>query len=528
MLAAVFGVLLIACANVTSLQLARAADRMREVAVRTALGASRGRIIRQILVEGLVLSVLGAAGGLAIATIGIRLFNWGIADTAPPFWIDVRIDTVVLGFVLAITLLATLASSLVPALRVSRQNVNEVLKDEGRASTGLRIGRTSRLLVIGEMTFSFCLLVVSGLLMKGLVVASSITYPFEVDRMFTARLQFESHQYPTSAEVRQATARLLSAGAAVPGVRAFALATGRPDGGGRAPVEVEGRPAPVDGRWPLAKRIAASPEYFAAIGVPITEGRAFSASDRNGALAVAVVGDDFVRKFFPKGDALGKRIRVGREDQSPWRTIVGIVPSLAVRPQPGSTSETVYLPLDQTADRVLLVFAATAGPPMGVTDARRQAVASVDRGLPLFEVDSLRGVFNRQMWPYRVFGGLFMTFGLAALVLAASGLYGVMSFGVRRRTPEIGLRMALGAERAGVVRMIVRQGLTQVAIGMVLGLLLGHQLARQLTLLLLVSPWDPTVFGLATGVLLASGLLASLVPALRAASVDPLVALRHD
>ena len=539
MLGAVFGVLLIACVNVTNLQLARAAERMKEVAVRFALGATRWNVVRQLLVEGLLLSAAGALLGLGIAQTAITLFNRGIADTNPPFWLDIRIDVRILLFVLGLTVVATLASSLVPALRVARQDVNEILKDEGRSSTGFRVGFFSRILVVVEMTASFVLLVVSGLMIKSVVLASTLAYPFATN-LLVASLTVPEASYHSAEETRQVIERMHERLAAVPGLSGVAVATGTPDGGGMFPVTIEGdAPASDTSSRPAVRRVEVSPEYFDVIRVRVREGRAIAASDRDGAPLVVVVSDSFVRRFFPKGDALGRRIRFENNmpgsvtapvsPPPPWRTIVGVVPSLVVARQSGDVTESVFAPLAQTDARDVTFFAAATAPQALIGPALRKAAMDVDPNLALYNLNTLDGVYDQRVWPFRVFGGLFTTFGLAALLLSAAGLYGVMSFAVRRRTQEIGVRMALGANRARITWMVVRQGLWQVGIGMALGLGLGGLLGSSLRLLLFhVQPWDPVIFGVAMGVLAGTGLLASYVPALRAASIDPLRALRHD
>ncbi len=533
MLGAVFGVLLIACVNVTNLQLARAAERTKEMAVRLALGASRGRIVRQLLVEGFLMSLAGAALGLGIAHAGTVWFMGSIADTNPPFWIDVHIDSRVLLFVTALSVVAAVASSLVPALRVAQQNVNDALKDEGRSSTGLRVGAFSRVLVVVEMTLSFVLLVVSGLMIKSVIATTTVSYPFATD-LLVARTMLNDADYQGDARVRQMTEQLRTRLAGAPGVRAIALGTSAPGNGGTYNLFVEGQASPpTDARRPQARRIDVSPGFFDVLKIHLRMGRLINETDMEGTLPVAVVSEDLVQRFFPDGEVIGRRIAAGANPNAGsngrWLTIVGVVPAVSVAAQANDTTETVFTPLTQTPSRDLMFFAAAGPDPAAAGPTLRRAVMTVDPNLPLFDVNSLQGQFDQSSWPFRVFGGLFMTFGLAALLMAAAGLYGVMSFAVRRRTQEIGVRMALGADRARIVRMVVRQGAWQVGVGVVLGFGLGGFLGSSLKLLLFhVDPWDPAVFGVTIGVLGAAGVLASLVPALRAASVDPLKALRHD
>jgi predicted permease len=527
MLGAVFGVLLIACANVTNLQLARAAERGRDVAVRTALGAARSRIIRQLLVEGLIVSVAGAIAGLALAMVGIALFNRAIVDTNPPFWIDIRIDTTVLIFVTMVAVFAAVVSSLVPALRATRQDVNAVLKDEGRSNTGLRMGRFTRTLVIGEVLLSCCLLVVSGLMIKSVATLGSIHYPFATDDVFVASVAYDQQKYAKEADQVQLAQRLEERLAAAPGIRRIAFSNGVPTPGGGTPFSIEGRTYKSDNEHPTARLLSVSAGYFDALRVKVLKGRGFGPGDTLDALRVAVVGEDFAHKFFPNEDALGKRITLGLAPDAPWLTIVGVVPSLAVAPAPSDVTEYVYRPFTQ-APRGLNIVASTAGDPLAMTAVVRRAAMEVDQDLAVFNTNSLGASLSQRAWAFRVFGTLFMSFGFGALVLAGAGLYGVMAFGVRTRTQEIGVRMALGADRTRVLRMILWQGMWRVLLGIALGVAPAFGLAKLMTALLFqVTPADPVVFGATISLLTVVGLAASVVPALRAASIDPLDALRH-
>jgi putative ABC transport system permease protein len=530
MLAAVFGVLLIACVNVTNLQLARAAERMKEMAVRCAIGATRWRIVRQLLIEGLMLSAAGAVAGLAIAYVGTTLFANAIVDTNPPFWIQVYVNGRAMALVGALTMIAALASSLIPALRIARQDLNGVLKDEGRSSTGLRVGFFSRALVVVEMTLSFVLLVVSGLMVKSVINSTTVTYPFDTS-VLAASVTVPDAEYRSFTQAHDVMDRMRNRLAAVPGVTNVAIATGVPDnGGGAYPVTLEGEaPAAAGANRPNVRLVDISPEYFDVLGVRLREGRTVTPADAHGTGRVAIVNDAFVKKFFPKGDALGKRIKTGPPTQQEFRTVVGVVPDLVVARQPGDIFEVVYSPFSQNDARFATFFMSSALPAATISLPLRRAMMEVDPNLALFNINVLRDGLDQRYWHFRVFGGLFMTFGVAALVMSAAGLYGVMSFAVRRRTQEIGVRMALGADRQRITRMVVRQGLWQVGIGMAVGFGGGGFLGGALTPLLFnVKPWDPIVFAGTIAVLGTAGLLASYIPAIRAASVDPMLALRKD
>lgn len=536
MLAAVFGVMIIACVNVTNLQLARAAERTKEVAVRVAIGAGRWRIVRQTLVEGLLLSAVGALAGLGLAWAGTSLFRNAIVDTNPPFWIDVRLDPVVLIFVTAITVTAALVSSLVPGWRLARTDVNGSLKDEGRGTTSLHMGRFSRWLVVVEVAVSCILLVVSGLMIQSIVQNSRFEVPFATKDVFFGNLSLDDRMFPKDPDVLRGNQLVEEKLSQVPGVKAVALASDYPRGGGGTRVAIDGKSFENVEAHPRAHVITASTKYFDVLRVKPQMGRLFDASDVNGGALVVVVDETFARQHLPEGP-IGRRIRFGIDsekgttfDAAPWLTVVGVVPAL-VEPGPANNNNaaTIFRPLAQRPRRDLFVFASAGDDPTAVTGGVRQALAQVGEGTPIVNVNSFAGELWRQGWATRVFGGLFMTFGVAALFLASVGLYGVMAFGVKQRTGEIGVRMAMGANRGTVLRMILWQGLWRVALAVAVGLVPGYGVGILMEgLLENVSPSDPLVLSVTAITLLISGALASLAPALRAASVDPIVALRGD
>ena len=529
MLGAVFGVLLIACANVTNLQLARALERAREIAIRAAIGAERWRIVRQLLVEGLLLSVVGAAVGVFIAWTGVSLFNMGIADTNPPFWIDIRIDGTVLLFVTALTATAAILSTLLPAMRVTRAGTGDVLKDQGRGTTSLRTGLLSRVLVGFAVTLSCALLLVSGLMIKSVVEIGRVTYAFVPGPVLIARTILEQEKYPTDGTLIDTSERLLAILRTIPGVTGASAANAEPGQGGSFYLTKEGDPFPPPDDGALVRRIAATPSYFDVLKLGATRGRVLNDQDRAGTAPVVVITQNFADKYFPGQDPLGKRVRLGRNPAWPWWTIVGVTPTLFSADSGDAVRETAFVPLSQAPDRNLTFLLAAGDTPLAVAQTVRQAVRGFDQDLPLFQVDSYSAMLHRRSWPLRVFGSLFMSFGLSALVMAAAGLYGVLAFGVRLRTQEIGVRMALGADRRQVIRMIIRQGMIVVGVGVVIGLGLGALLGPAMSELFFnVDPMDPMVFGTTAAVLITTGLVASLVPARKAASVDPLVALRQD
>ena len=533
MLGAVFGVLLIACVNVMNLQLARAADRVREVGIRLAMGASRTRLVRQLLVEGLLLSFAGTVVGLAIAEAGVRLFMAGIADSQPPFWIIVNLEPTVLLFATGLTVVAALASSLVPALRVTRQDLQTVLKDAGRANTSLSMGRFTRVLVGAEIMLSFVLLVVSGLMIKSVVLVNHLEFPFRTDR-FQARVELSEREYRDDAAVQLAIERIEAALNQTPGVSRGAIATALPDRAASFKILIDGEAKPAKAEdMRDSRRIGVTPEYFEVMGVTLKRGRLLDARDRGGQEMVSVVTEEFAKRFFPDADPIGHRFQLqSNEDaDNAWWTIVGVVSSLSISGRNGVDDAPIALvPMTQLKSRNVLMLAAASGlAPRSLETPIRKMIRDFNADLPLFEVDTVEGVYAAQTWPFRVFGSLFMSFGLSALLLAAAGLYGVMAFSVQRRTAEIGVRMALGADAKTVLLMVMRQGALIVGLGIAIGAGLGGLLGGQMKQLLYnVEPWDPMVFAITIAVLGSAGLLASFLPARRAAATNPITALRTE
>ena len=531
MLAGVFGVLLIACANVANLLLARTALRSREVAIRTALGASRARLIGQLLSETALLAGLGALLGLIIAGAGIRVFNDAMVNSRPPFWIDIRLHPPVLLFSLALALAASVAAGLVPALQASGRGMHDVLKDESRGSSGFRLGRFSRGLVLAEIALSCALLVAAGLMTKSVVKLRHVDFGFDSRQVFTAEIAlFESARPDTAARV-VFLEELLPRLDAIPGVRAAAIASTIPgEDGNFENVAIEGRSYATDQDYPEMRYSAVSPRFFEVFNAPPTQGRVIEASDRLGTLPVAVVNASFATTHFPGESPLGRRIRFGvAGSKEPWRTIVGVVPDRHMDGVENEEPEGVYIPLSQRPHELLSLVASVEGNPMAVTAQVAAAVTRLDPDLPVFNVMSHAELVSRRTWYYRVFGTLFMISGLVALFLAAIGLYGVMAFSVSRRRHEFGVRMALGASAEAILRLVLGQGLRQLALGIALGLGIGLLLARGLQIVLFgVNPSDAQVYAGIVAVLGITGVAACMVPARRATRIEPLTALRTD
>ena len=534
MLGAMFFVLLIACANVANLLLDRAMHRTREVGIRVALGAARGAVVRQFLTEAFVLSAAAAVLGTGLAALGISAFNRAIADSQPPFFIDIRLHPAVLVFTIAIALLATLLSGAIPAFQSSRTDINEVLKDEARGSSSLHIGRMSRSLVVFEIALSCGLLVAAGLMIKSVTRLSTMDPGFRVNDVFTARLGFPL-TYSDTAGQRQFFENLRERLATLPGARSVSLSSGLPGIQGNAgsnggTFTVDGATYNADRDVPNAPWIAVSPGFFETFAIPILQGRGITTADRADADPVVVVNRAFADKFFPKRSAIGGRIRQGgRTSTEPWMTIVGVVPTTFSGDPEQPSEPTYYAPVSQHYQSFMSIAVQTAGEPMALTPAVRAAVASLNPDIPLYWLYSMDEALARPKWFIRVFGTLFMILGLIALFIAAVGLYAVMAFSVSRRTREVGIRMALGAGAGDVVGLVFRQGAWQLGVGMLLGLGFAASVAQLMSVILFeVKPRDPAIFGGVVAVLAASGLVACLIPARRATRVDPLLALRSE
>ncbi len=533
MMAAVFGVLLIACSNVANLLLARAATRTKEVAVRTALGASRWRIVSQLLTESLVLSSIGALLGIAIAWAGSRMFMNAMADVEPPFWIDIKVDGTVLAFSAGITILAALVSGVLPALQATGGNIQEVLKDESRGASSLRIGRFSRMLVVAELALSGGLLVAAGFMIQSVWTLTRFDYGVPTAGIFTARVGLFESSYPDSASHARFWTTLEERLGAVPGQQGVALSTALPGlNGWRENFALEGTTYAKEQDYPVTRRVAVTPGWFTAFRVTPVEGRGFGAGDIGGALPVAVVTQRFAREHLGAGSPLGRRIQIGgAESKQPWLTIVGVIPDVWYDGTDNSeaTRTAVLTPVAQGDYRFLSLIVAARGDPMAMAGPVQQAVSGIDPDQPIYFVRTLADAIARNGWFYSVFGTLFVIFGAAALFLATVGVYGVMSFSVSRRTREIGVRMALGASARDVVGMFLKQGGWQALIGLSAGVVLAMLLAKGLKLVLFqvnTGNWE-----MYAGVSLALGLtslFATWLPARRAVAVDPNVALRYD
>jgi putative ABC transport system permease protein len=533
MLAAVGLILLVACTNVANLLLARASTRTRALAIRTAIGARRSRIIGGLLAEALVLAVTGAVLGTAIAWAGMRVFDRAVAYTDPPFWFVFAVDGPILVFVVGITLVAAVAAGLLPGIRASGADVQAVLQDESRGASSMRMGRLSRGLVVGELALSVGLLIVAGLMTKGILEKRALHPPFHTDDVFTARIGLFPGEYPDTASRQRFYADLLRGLSTQPGFEGATLTTFLPGlGSGRDRVGIQGVAYATDQDYPQARLALISPGFFQTFGTKLVRGRDFTTDDRKGSQPVAIVNQSFARQLFGDQDPLGRQIRFGdSKSKNEWRTVVAVAPDLDMQglSQPEENQRGVYVPLAQDDAQFISIAVRTRGNPMAAANLVRQQVQALSPDTPLYWTRTLRASIDQMLWAIDIFGGIFIIFGIAALVLAIAGLYGVMAFTVGRRTHEVGIRMALGASARNVLAMILRQGAFQVGLGLAIGLALAVGLAVLLReVLYMVKPWDPAVYVVVSLGLAGAALLASAIPAHRASRLDPAGALHTD
>ena len=534
LLATVILVLLVACTNVANLLLARAAGRTRELAVNVALGASKGRVLAKLVAEAIVLVGAGALLGVGLGWLGLRLVFHFAVTSPPPFWFIFKIDTPVLLFVMAASGLAAFLAGVVPGLRVTGTNINGILKDEGRGSSSLRIGRMSRVLVVAELAFSVALLVSAGLLVKGMVRMRNLDQGIFQEEVLTARVGLFETDFPEEADRRGFFLDLQERLGNRPEILSASLTTVLPGfTAGRTPVGAQGAQYTEDRDYPRVAYAWVSPGFFETFGVELIAGRDFNLQDGPDSDPVGIVNRSFAERLFPGEDPLGRQFRSGTsESDGPWRTIVGVVPDLYMEGLMGRTRNPpsgYYIPFAQGDVSFASITVRGHGSTQDLARVLQEEVAVLHADTPLYWVRTMATALREEIWYVDLFGGLFAVFGGLALLLAAAGLYAVMATGVTQRTREVGIRMALGARATTVLVMVLRQGTVQILAGLLVGLVLAGVLSRGLRAMLFgVEPWDPVIFLIISGVMLASGLTASLIPARRATRVDPVEALRTE
>jgi predicted permease len=538
MMGAVTLVLLIACANVANLLLSRSDHRAREIAVRMALGATRLRVIRQLLLESVVLGFLGGGAGLLLAMAGVRLFDAAVQDPSKPFWIVFKPDYVVFAYVAATCVLTAILFGLAPALHISKRGSSEVLKEGGRGSVGRARARWfTGGIVVAELALSLVLLAGAGLMVRSFLKLYVMDVGFPTDGLMTLRMQLPAFKYADGQARLAFFERLEPRLSAIPGVRAAALTTGVPpfDGGERL-VQID-RPALAAKEQPrFVSIVTITPHFFDVVRVPLSRGRTFGETDGSSGSKTVIINERFASEFFSGEDPIGWRLRFLERGTTPdasgapWRTIIGVVPSIRHgSPQDAYRNAVVYLPYREEAPAGASLMIRSALPRGILMDAVRREVRSIDPEQPVFTIRTMEEMQAESRWPHRVFGSSFALFAVIALVLSSVGLYAVMAYSVTQRTPEIGMRMALGAQRQQVIWLILKRGLAQLAMGLTVGLAGALALSRVLRGVLVdITPSDPITFATITIILAAVSVGACLVPARRATRIDPLVALRAE
>ncbi len=528
LLGAVGFVLLIACANVANLQLARAAVRQKEIAVRAAVGAGRLRIIRQLLTESVLLSVLGGLLGLLLAVIAVRALQVFAANTLPRLG-EIHVDGRVLAFTFLLSLATGILFGLAPALRASRVDLNGVLKDGGRSSAGRGHHRVRNLFVVIEVALSLVLLIGAGLLVRTYQQIHNASPGFNAQNVLSFRLSLPNSKYKGPA-VTNFYKQLVERIKGLPGVEAAGTSYSLPMSSvalAWGPITIEGYVPKNSADFIMSNERFVSPGYFPAMGVPLVNGRLFDQRDIKGAAETVIVNENLAQRFWPNQDPIGKRLERG--DEEPWRTVIGVVRDTKEFSVDNEPPISIYHPHEQFPIATMFVVVHTSSDPRAVIPAIKKEIGALDPELPAFEFKTMEQRLSDSLARRRFATFLLGVFAVVALVLAAIGIYGVMAYSVSQRTQEIGIRMALGAQPGKIALLVVKQSLLIVTLGTVIGLAGAFALTRVMSSLLYgVSATDLKTFMFPPLVLGGIALLASYFPARRAARVDPTVALRSE
>ncbi|HVI82511.1 MAG TPA: ABC transporter permease [Chthoniobacterales bacterium] len=544
MLAAVILVLVIACVNVMNMQFGRAALRAKELAIRGALGATRWRLVRQMLTESLVVAAFGAVAGVLLAywAVDMLVRAFSASPFPLPYWWQFTIDGRVLTFIIAITLASTLISGLVPAYLSARRNTAEIMKEGGRGNTSRLVNIITRVLVVGQIALTAALLIAATLQIKSIRNQTKLDYGYDESAVYSARMALMEGAYPNEDARRQFFVRAVRALRANPQFDAAAMSdrfrmTFAPNG----QYEVDGQNYLTDRDRPRGNFESVSDNYFSTLGLKILEGRDFTADDSDIKQPVAIVNTSFARKYWGNQSPLGHKVRIFNPAQPQlWRTIVGVVPDLLMQGPFDQQTESAgfYMPLlgASPATQFCTILVRPRGGQRAETlgPALSKAVAEIDSNLPTYFAGTPARLHNEILNGNRVVATLFTIFGIVAFILSAVGLYGVMSFSVNQRTQEFGIRMALGADARRIFRMVMTQGAWQLAIGLVLGaggiaLLLGVVARAALKVILFkVNALDPSIYFAVAGLLTLVAAASCFVPARRATRVDPMIALRYE
>ncbi len=528
MLAAVGFVLLIACADVANMMLSRALARKREMSIRAALGASRWRVIRQLLMESVLLSTLGGLLGMGLAAFGVRWFDFSTQEVRPS-WIAFTMDYTVFGYFAALCITSGLLFGMAPALRASRADLNEVMKEGARSVGRHREGWLTAMLVVFQFALTLVLLTGAGIFVHSLIASFSINPEIPARQLMTARLDLPDARYKDADARQRFYDQLFPRLRAIPGVSHVAIVSTPPGlGAARQQIELEHVPVAEPSRRPWVSFLAQSPGYFETIHLPLLEGRDFTPMDGAPQHAGAILTREAAAHFWPKQDPIGKRFRLYDEQNKPteWITVVGVSANMIQELITNDPRPLIFVPYRQEGwNSMSLVVESSSDP----TAAVRSAVQSLDGELPLRDASSLSAALEHQTWFLRVFGKLFGSFAFIGLVMASVGIYAVIAQAGSRRTQEIGVRIALGATVQSILMLVMKRGLWQIGAGLALGLAVAFPAVRLRTAVPLgVSTADPVVFLAVAGVLVSVGVFACWLPARRAAALDPVRAIRYE
>jgi putative ABC transport system permease protein len=528
LLGAVGFVLLIACANVANLLLARATARQKEIAIRLALGANRRRLIRLMLTESLLLALLSGAAGLLLSLWGVKVLV-AAARALLPRLDEVGLDLRVLLFTLGLSLLTGLIFGLAPALRASKGDMQETLKEGGRTGVGRGQQRLRSLLVVAEVALSLVLLIGAGLLVKSFVHVLTADKGFDAEQVLMADLTLSSVKYAEPQQQSLFFQQFLESLKTVPGVESAAVINNAPltGGGTNGGIRIEGRTDPPD-QLPISEKQIVSPEFFSLMRTPLVRGRVFTAQDNTSTAQVAIINESLARRYFEGQDPIGRRIDFNWDTKG-TQEIVGIVRDIKQYGLDLPTDPTIYVPYAQRPNAGMTVLVRSSIDPASLVGAMRRQLLTLDKEQPLAQVRTMQQVVAESTGQRRLMVMISALFGALALLLAALGLYGVMAYTVTQRTREIGVRMALGAQRRDVLKLVISKGMAMALIGIAAGLAGAFALTRLMASLLFdVTPTDATTFTVVPAVLIVVALLACFIPARRATKVDPLVALRYE
>jgi len=534
LLGAVGFVLLIACANVANLQMARAGARQKEIAIRTALGAGRSRIIRQLLTESILLAVAGGGAGLLVAVWGVNSLVSLSTDTIPRVR-EIGIDGKVAFFTILISVVTGVVFGLAPALQVSKPDLVDALKDSGRTTPGARRNTLRSALVVTEVALSLVLLIGAGLMIRSFAKLNSVHPGFDPENVATMGVTLLRANYPDDTHVAATYSQLLEQLAAAPGVESVGATTELPLSGASTSdyFTIEGRPAIPKAERPLTECHAVTPHFFESMRIPLLAGRDFTPTDTKQSPNVAVVNEVFARLFFSGEDPLGHRLDLQGQFRDPL-LIVGVVGNvrdfgLDEQPKPGIYYPYLQNPLFEELSRSLTMVIRTKSDPASLMESLRAEMLSMDKTLPVYSLKPMTEYLHDSLSRRRFNMVLLSVFAAVALVLAAVGIYGVISYTVSQRTHEIGIRLAIGAHAGNILRLVIGQAMLLTIIGIALGLAASFALTRLMeSLLFEVSATDPLTFGVIAAILTGVALAACLVPARRATKVDPMTALRYE